>query len=137
MATNTMDSIKAYIQTLTQPIERDAIYRHFLTKDDTITRGDVTKALKEMGYVTTRVKVSSGFGFQFIPRVEFPKVWLNINFPELTQIVCPNFVAGGEDGFFYGCRVRHEGKWHQMRVGNAVLGVRKAYRGNAVHRRVR
>lgn len=61
MAT-TMDSIKAYILTLTQPIERDAIYRHFLTKDDTITRGDVTKALKEMGFVTTRVKVSSGCG---------------------------------------------------------------------------
>lgn len=53
---NSKDMIADYIQTLTPPLEREAIYNHFRELDPTITRGDISRALREAGFVAKRMR---------------------------------------------------------------------------------
>lgn len=57
-----MMDIHGYISTLTPPLSRDIIYRELVQQDATITRGTVTKALKELGFTTIRSKSPTGCG---------------------------------------------------------------------------
>lgn len=57
-----MTDIHGYIRSLTPPLSRDAIYRELVKLDATITRGDITRALKELGYTAKTRKVQGGCG---------------------------------------------------------------------------
>lgn len=57
-----MTDIHGYIKSLTPPLSRDAIYRELVKQDASITRGDITKALKELGYTVKTRKVQGGCG---------------------------------------------------------------------------
>lgn len=60
MTTEALDSrestIVDYIRTLTPPLSRDSIYRHLREMDSTITRGDISRALRDMGFVAKRMR---------------------------------------------------------------------------------
>lgn len=57
-----MTDIHGYITSLTPPISRDTVYRELVKQDATITRGDITRALKELGYTAKSMKVQGGCG---------------------------------------------------------------------------
>lgn len=48
--------IVEYIKTLTPPLEREAIFKHFREVDSMITRGTISRALREAGYVAKRMR---------------------------------------------------------------------------------
>lgn len=60
MTTEGLDSrestIVDYIRTLTPPLERNDIYRHLKETDSTITRGDISRALRDLGFVAKRMR---------------------------------------------------------------------------------
>ena len=65
-----MTDIHSYIKSLTPPLSRDAIYREMVKQDASITRGTISKALKELGYTAKPMKVQGGCGVAhlWIPR---------------------------------------------------------------------
>lgn len=56
MLDNPTAAIQEYIKTLTPPLEREAIYRHFRALDSTITRGDISRALRDAGFAAKRMR---------------------------------------------------------------------------------
>lgn len=57
-----MTDIYDHISSLTPPLSREDIYNDLVRRDATITRGTVTKALKDLGYTTKRSKSTTGCG---------------------------------------------------------------------------
>lgn len=57
-----MTDIYDHINALTPPLSREDIYNDLVRRDATITRGTVTKALKDLGYTTKRSKSATGCG---------------------------------------------------------------------------
>lgn len=49
-------TIASYINTLTPPLEREDIYREMVKQDSTITRGTISKVMREMGYKPIRMR---------------------------------------------------------------------------------
>lgn len=54
--------IVEYIKTLTPPLEREAIFKHFSEADSTMTRGDISRILRDMGYVSKRMRGDTASG---------------------------------------------------------------------------
>lgn len=55
-----MTEIHSYIKSLTPPLSRDAIYRELVKQDPTLTRREVSNALKELGFVAKNRKAPHG-----------------------------------------------------------------------------
>lgn len=55
-----MTDIHGYIRSLTPPLSRDAIYRELVKQDATLTRREVSNALKELGFVARNRKAAHG-----------------------------------------------------------------------------
>ena len=70
-----MTDICGYIKSLTPPLSRDAIYRDLVQQDATITRKDITCALKELGFTakTRKVQGGCGVGHVWIPPRQEPE----------------------------------------------------------------
>ena len=64
-----MTDIHGYIKSLTPPLSRDAIYRELVKQDATLTRREVSNALKELGFVARNRKAPHGrVAHLWIPR---------------------------------------------------------------------